>query len=123
MLNNLHRITTSLQSNFPHFHKDQLVDFERRLLLKIGFHIIPQATPSAFVRFMLKLWPATAGPISHTDVLMMADLLIGLFWSGKELLAHTSDDPMKHVPHQSFHDQLLLMITTSLLPRSRMLVL
>ena len=52
-------------------------------MLKIGFHIIPQATPSAFVRHMLELWPANAEAISHHDVLSMADILIGLFWTGK----------------------------------------
>ena len=74
------------QSNFPHFKKEKLVDFERRLLLKIGFHIIPQATPSAFVRHMLELWPPNAEAISHHDVLSMADILIGLFWTGKTTL-------------------------------------
>ena len=75
-------LQSTTQSNFPHFKKEKLVDFERRLLLKIGFHIIPQATPSAFVRHMLELWPANAEAISHHDVLSMADILIGLFWTG-----------------------------------------
>ena len=45
------------QSNFPHFKKEQLIDFERRFLLKISFQIVPQTTPSAFVRYLLDLWP------------------------------------------------------------------
>ena len=32
---------------------------------------------------MLELWPANAEAISHHDVLSMADILIGLFWTGK----------------------------------------
>jgi hypothetical protein len=43
---------------------------------------------------MLKLWPVTAGAISRTDVLIMADLLIGLFWSGEKLPSFKIDDPM-----------------------------
>ena len=46
-----------LQLNFPHFKKEQLIDFERRFLLKISFQIVPQTTPSAFVRYLLDLWP------------------------------------------------------------------
>ena len=48
---------TKSQSNFPHFKKEQLIDFERRFLLKISFQIVPQTTPSAFVRYLLDLWP------------------------------------------------------------------
>jgi hypothetical protein len=32
---------------------------------------------------MLELWPANAEAISHHDVLSMADILIGLFWTGR----------------------------------------
>ena len=32
---------------------------------------------------MLELWPATAMKICPKDVLAMADLIIGLFWTGK----------------------------------------
>lgn len=111
------------QSNFPHFRKEQLIDFERRFLLKISFQIIPQTTPSAFLRYLLNLWPAPVcslanNPLSnkkrkfsedtfrspdgsrgnsiftdytpitvlpvipYKDILVIADILMGLFWEG-----------------------------------------
>lgn len=95
-----------LQSNFPHFKKEQLIDFERRFLLKISFQIVPQTTPSAFVRYLLDLWPRHndgmnkynnsynnngnhtrfsdrhVPQIPYMEILAIADNLMGLFWEG-----------------------------------------
>ena len=43
-------------TNFPHLDRNQLLEFERRLLAMIGFQIFPLATPSACVRHLLRLW-------------------------------------------------------------------
>lgn len=52
--------------------------------MKIGFEIIPQTTPSAFVRYMLQLWPVdSCAKIDEKEVLAMADTMTGLFWKGK----------------------------------------
>ena len=55
------------KSNFPHFKKEQLIDFERRFLLKISFQIVPQTTPSAFLRYLLNLWPNSNSDCNNTN--------------------------------------------------------
>ena len=88
----IHEIRPLCVSNFPHFEKDQLLEFERRLLLMIGFQITPQTTPSACTRLMLRLWPevphgcATPTRASNENILITTDLLIGQFWKDMESL-------------------------------------
>ena len=69
-------------TNFPHFEREQLLEFERRLLLMIGFRITPQATPSACVRSMLGMWGGRVGAARTSDevILAAADALVAAFW-------------------------------------------
>ena len=66
-------------TNFPHFEREQLLEFERRLLLMIGFRITPQATPSACLRHMLGVWVG-ATRASDAAILSAADALVAAFW-------------------------------------------
>lgn len=67
-----------------------MIDFERRLLLKIGFQVIPQATPSAFLRHIISLWPESSCPVPvpADDILITADKLVGQFWKDAECLCY-----------------------------------
>jgi hypothetical protein len=78
-------------SNFPHFAASTLVAFEQQLLLRIGFVVTPQATPTSFARHMLALWPESARAhrgVSDRRILAHADLLIGQFWKDLDSLRY-----------------------------------
>ena len=62
---------------------------------------MPQTTPSAFLRYLLNLWPTNnengnqnlkfsdafytvSPPIPYNDILTIADSLLGSFWEGKK---------------------------------------
>ena len=85
--------------NFPHFEREQLLEFERRILVMIGFQIYPHATPSACVRHMLQLWSGPdADPDNHGSpstataddaISALADYFIGHFLAvGSESLKY-----------------------------------
>ena len=96
----IHEIRPLSVSNFPHFDRNQLLEFEARLLLMIGFQITPQTTPSACARHMLRLWPEvmadggrscstpSAGKSLEDCILAHADLLIGQFWKDLDSLRY-----------------------------------
>jgi hypothetical protein len=48
-------------------------------LSKIGFSILPQITPSAFVLEFLLIWQPKA---DHSKIVKVAELLIAIFWEG-----------------------------------------
>jgi hypothetical protein len=91
----IHEIRPLCASNFPHFQVAELIEIERRLLLMIGFQIIPQATPSACARNLLQLWPdldhwsalAPARP-TRPQILSAAEVLIGHFFADLESLKY-----------------------------------
>ena len=96
----IHEIRPLSVSNFPHFDRDQLLQFEARLLLMIGFQITPQTTPSACARHMLRLWPEVmvdgarscstpyVGKSLEDSILAHADMLIGQFWKDLDSLRY-----------------------------------
>lgn len=63
--------------NFPHFPTEDLVEFERMFLRKIGYQITPLSTHSSFVRLLLGLCPEHAG--QHLTLVEQADRYIGAF--------------------------------------------
>ena len=91
----IHEIRPLCASNFPHFEVSRLVEIERRLLLMIGFQIVPQATPSACARNLLQLWPdldrwssLVPNRPSHDQILASAEHLIGYFFKDQESLKY-----------------------------------
>ena len=61
---------------------DTIVDFERKVLLAIRFEVVPQATPSSFIRHMLWLWPEVESIYSFDTILSIADQFVGDYWEG-----------------------------------------
>ncbi len=64
-------------ANFPHFGKSDLIEFERMLLGKINYQIMPLCTPSSFARHLLGLCPEHAD--IHLEIIQQVDKHIADF--------------------------------------------
>jgi hypothetical protein len=64
-------------ANFPHFGKSDLIEFERMLLGKINYQIMPLCTPSSFARHLLGLCPEHAD--IHLEIIRQVDKHIADF--------------------------------------------
>lgn len=76
----IHELKPLTASNFPHFQKSFILDFERHMLGIIGFAIFTLSCPTTFIRHMID---QGVGSLEDREKIMsLADQLIGLCWKG-----------------------------------------
>lgn len=68
-------------AHFPHFSTEDLVAFERMMLIKIECKISALSTPTAFIAKLLELWPDGG---AHHVLAAKADLFIAEFYEASE---------------------------------------
>lgn len=73
--------TILTMAHFPHFSTEDLVAFERKMLIKIEYKISALSTPTAFIAKLLELWPDRA---SHHMLGAKAELFVAEFYEASE---------------------------------------
>ncbi len=67
--------------HFPGLQLDELLIFERDILMKTGCRMSSLATPAYFVDFVISLCPEK---INKPQLLQMVNAIIGEFWEGNQ---------------------------------------